>query len=120
VAAATLALLLAAAPEASLRDGARARELAGATYAARPGPLTGQVLAMALAEAGRFEEAARAQGRLLAGLERAATPAALAAARARLALYEQGRAVREPWREEPALLPPPWLPLPPAGAREPE
>jgi superkiller protein 3 len=107
-----LALLLATAPEDAVRDGERAHELARETFAAAPGPILGQILAMALAERGRFEEAVRAQTRIVAALEPAGATEPLAGARERLDLYRRGTPARAPWRREPGLLPPPWLPLP--------
>jgi tetratricopeptide (TPR) repeat protein len=53
-----LARLLAACPDLSLRDGARALDLAQRVYAAAPTVYHGETLALALAETGRCEEAA--------------------------------------------------------------
>ena len=54
-----LARLLAADPDSSRRDGARAVELANAVWQAQPDPTHGRTLALALAEAGRCAEAAK-------------------------------------------------------------
>ncbi len=110
-------LLLAGSADPAVRDPARALELARAAHGAAPNQLTGQVLAVALAAAGRFEEAADVQGRLVEALEQAGQTALLAAARSRLTLYQRGEAARAPWRDDPALLDPVTLPLPPAGGR---
>ncbi len=56
--ASALARLLAGSPDLSLRDGARATELALAVYRARMSPYDAETLALALAEQGRCEEAA--------------------------------------------------------------
>ena len=60
-----LALLLAACPDRSLRDGARAVRLAKHLFAKRPDMESAEVLAMAYAEAGDFEQATTWQRRLL-------------------------------------------------------
>jgi tetratricopeptide (TPR) repeat protein len=60
-----LARLLAACPEADVRDGERALELAQAVYAARPDPRHAQLLAQALAELDRCEEAAEWQQKVV-------------------------------------------------------
>jgi tetratricopeptide (TPR) repeat protein len=56
-AATTLARLLAAAPDRSVRDGRRALEIATAVHTAAPGPVHGETVALALAELGRCDEA---------------------------------------------------------------
>jgi tetratricopeptide (TPR) repeat protein len=53
-----LARLLAACPEAEVRDGEKALELARAVYVTRPNPRHAQLMAQALAELDRCEEAA--------------------------------------------------------------
>ena len=104
-----LAVVRATAPEAGVRKGEQAVELARAAYAAMPGPGTGQAVAMAYAEAGRFEEAVRAQERLLGTLPPG--DEGRAGAEARLREYRAGRALREPWKEDPSLLYSPVVPL---------
>ena len=54
----TLARLLAASPDASLRNGSRALAIATEVYARRATPAHGETMALALAELGRCEEAA--------------------------------------------------------------
>ena len=56
-----LARILAAAPDASLRDGPRALQMARALFEATRSPDVGQTYAMALAETGDFERAFRAK-----------------------------------------------------------
>jgi tetratricopeptide (TPR) repeat protein len=53
----TLARLLAAAPDRTVRDGRRALEIATAVHTAAPGPVHGETVALALAELGRCREA---------------------------------------------------------------
>jgi tetratricopeptide (TPR) repeat protein len=92
-----LAWLLAAAPDASLRDGARAVELAQQADRASGGanPEVLGTLAAAYAEAGRFSDAADAARRALA-LVPQNDPGQAADLREQLALYEAGRPYRDP------------------------
>jgi tetratricopeptide (TPR) repeat protein len=53
----TLARLLAAAPDRTVRDGRRALEIATAVHTAAPGPVHRETVALALAEIGRCQEA---------------------------------------------------------------
>lgn len=62
----TLARLLAAAPDRSLRDGARALELATRVYDRDPSPVHGESVALALAELERCAEAAMWMQRAIA------------------------------------------------------
>jgi len=98
-----LARLLASAPEAELRDGERAVELARESFEERPAVENAQVLAMALAESGLLDEARELQRRALAELERAGGDG-VELARRRLAAYASGNAWRALSPEE--LLPP--------------
>jgi len=87
-----LARLLAACPDRTLRDGARARDLATAVWRARPTPEHAETVALAEAESGRCDEAARWQRTALEG-------ASLSAAqkeemRAQLARYQRGAPCR--------------------------
>jgi len=91
-----LARLLAACPEAEVRDGERALELAQTVYAARPNPRHAQLVAQALAELDRCEEAAEWQQRVVeAAVEDGATEA-LPALRADLEEYLGGSPCRVP------------------------
>ena len=65
-----LAYLLAASPQADLRDGARALGLSRLVYQATDLVNHGAIVAMALAELGRCAEAAELQRRLIAAAER--------------------------------------------------
>jgi tetratricopeptide (TPR) repeat protein len=83
-----LARLLAASPDVTLRDGARALELALAVWNARQDPAYAETVALAWAELGRCDEAARWQRAVLGEAERAGQDAARL--RAALARYENG------------------------------
>jgi tetratricopeptide (TPR) repeat protein len=98
--AAGLARLLAACPDPSLRDGARAFELAQLVFAAQPSAAHAALVAMALAELGRCPEAAEWQRKAIAHAADTAS-AGLPAARvaelnATLATYERGAPCRPP------------------------
>ncbi len=90
----TLARLLATCPDAAVRDGARALELATAVFEADRSIDSGETVAMALAEVGRFEEAADWQRRLLAEAEKIGQVDLVARLRHNLEKYER----REPAR----------------------
>ena len=90
------ARFLAASPDASLRDGARAVELAEALVAAQSTAAHVETLAMALAEAGRCEEAAEWQRRMIAAHRQAGETATLEAFQEVLARYEGGAPCRAP------------------------
>jgi putative thioredoxin len=83
--------LLATAPDAAVRDGALAADVARRVAADRDEPVVRESLALALAEAGRPEEAAEIQRALVAEAERAADPGLTALRRARLEAFERGR-----------------------------
>ncbi len=94
----SLARLLATCPEAALRDGDRALELAREVFRSRRLLDYGETVGMALAEVGRFAEAARWQLGLIAEAEGARAPQPiLRRLRERLASYENGEPIRSPW-----------------------
>jgi tetratricopeptide (TPR) repeat protein len=66
----TLARLLAAAPDRTLRDGQRALTLATRVYEVQRSPVHGESLALALAELGRCQEAATWMQRATADADR--------------------------------------------------
>ncbi|MDA8019522.1 MAG: tetratricopeptide repeat protein [Thermoanaerobaculia bacterium] len=92
-----LARILATCPDAEIRDGARAVELAQTLFRRSPSLETGRTLSMALAEAGRFDEAAEQLRRLITAVSRSGATAALPGLRRELALYESHQPVRSPW-----------------------
>lgn len=83
---------LAACPDRSVRDGARAVELATTLAEAVPTPQSHETLAMAYAEAGRFDAAVEVQQQLLDQLATEADPATVARWRRHLELYRRGEA----------------------------
>jgi tetratricopeptide (TPR) repeat protein len=86
------ARVLAASPEAPLRDGKRAHELARQAWEADPTLSAAESMAMAEAEEGRFSRAAAWQREA-----RTASGGGRPWVAKRLARYESGQPVREPW-----------------------
>lgn len=84
------ARFLAAVPEASLRDGERAVELAEALVGSQPSAAHAETFAMALAEAGRCEEAAEWQRRVIDAHRQAGETATLPELQSVLARYQAG------------------------------
>lgn len=93
-----LARLLASAPDAKVRDGSLAVELANRVFEARRDLSSGETLAMAYAEAGQFQDAVVLQTRLLQEVEGRGDSPRVELLRRRLAAYE----ARTPWRASPA------------------
>lgn len=89
-----LSRLRAAAPEASVRDGARALELARAFHRERPSVRSAEAQALALAELGRFDEAARWLRQALEVVRRAGDAQLAATLERHLTDVEAGRAIR--------------------------
>lgn len=87
-----LARLLAACPDVTVRDGARALELGLAVWNAQPAPAHAETLALSWAELGRCDEAVRWQKTALAEAERAGQDQARL--RAALARYQKGAPCR--------------------------
>ena len=96
-AAALLAWQLATSPDAELRDGPRALEVAQQAMqaAGRPNPTLLQALAAAYAECGRFEEAAATAEQVLEMARKAGRPQQAAWIEAQLAGYREKRPFRE-------------------------
>jgi Tfp pilus assembly protein PilF len=91
-----LARLLAACPEAEVRDGERALEIAQVVYAARPNPRHAQLIAQSLAELDRCDEAAQWQKIVVeAAIEDGATEV-LEGLKADLDFYSGGSPCRLP------------------------
>ena len=95
-----LARLLAAAPDDSVRDGARAMNLIQQVVARRKTIDAGETLAMALAEVGEYDRAAGVQRDLLAAAGKAGLPAVAQRLARNLALYEKRQPCRTPWADE--------------------
>jgi len=90
-----LARLLAACPDAAVRDGARALELAGELFRDEQTLEHAQTLAMALAELGRFDEAIELQRQVVSQAEQRGGGTA---ERRRLMAYQRGEPARAPWK----------------------
>jgi tetratricopeptide (TPR) repeat protein len=93
-----IARLLAAAPDASVRDGARAFTLAQELQATGLSVDLAETLAMASAEVGRFKDAVDWQRQVIATVrENGGDSARVEALQATLARYERGEPNRTPW-----------------------
>jgi tetratricopeptide (TPR) repeat protein len=101
------ARLLAAAPEAVVRDGNRALQLSAELWQEMRNVDLAETMAMAFAESGRFEDAVQWQR---AAYERAVEAGAEDRTRwmaRNLERYQRGEACRQPWRDDdPLFLPP--------------
>jgi tetratricopeptide (TPR) repeat protein len=84
----TLARLLASSPDASLRDGRRALEIAMSVHASDPAPVHAETVALALAELGRCEEARNWMMRAIAEARRMKDDAEAARLERELARYK--------------------------------
>jgi tetratricopeptide (TPR) repeat protein len=100
-----LVRLQAAAPDARVRDGARAVTLATELVRRQNTTYTREAMAMALAEAGRYDEAQQWQRDAIATAEREGKPDMANAMAANLRLFERRQPSRMPWREPPAWEP---------------
>jgi len=101
-----LARLLATAPVASARDGARALELAKRLFEATKDPDAGQSYAMALAETGRFNEAIVLQRETITVLAHTGREYQKPFLEANLALYTSHKPSRAGWPpDDPLLMP---------------
>ncbi len=89
----TQALLLAACPDAAVRDGELAFEIVSRVRQVQDTTLTREALAVVLAATGRFDEAATVQQALVTQAESIGEPQRLAAQRARLNRFDR----REAW-----------------------
>ena len=93
----SLARILATAPEASVRNGARALQLAKALFETARDPNVGQTYAMALAETGGFEQAVVLQRETIIVFEHTGGEARKPFLQKNLACYEQRKPAREGW-----------------------
>lgn len=93
----TLARLLATAPVATVRDGARALELAKSLFESTKNPEVGQTYAMALAETGNFDQAVVLQRETIIVFDHTGGERRKPFLRRNLALYERHKATREGW-----------------------
>lgn len=95
-----LARVLAAAPDARVRDGRQALAIMQALPEAQRRLDMGETMAMALAEAGQYSEAAMWQREAIAAARRAGNAGLAQRMTATLQLYDAGQPSRMPWREE--------------------
>jgi tetratricopeptide (TPR) repeat protein len=91
-----LARVLAGAPDLTVRDGARALELAQKVHAVRPEAFAAAAVALAMAELGRCDEAAQWQKRAVEAARAEGPPERLAELEHTLAGYERGAPCRPP------------------------
>jgi tetratricopeptide (TPR) repeat protein len=96
-----LARLYAAAPDARIRNGEQALQVAQQLVGRQQTLSSREAMAMALAEAGRYDEAARWQQETIGMAQRAGLREALPMLSEDLRSYEQRRPCRLPWRAEP-------------------
>lgn len=94
-----MARLLAASPDAEVRDGQAAMGLVQQLLKKGRTPDLGETMAMALAELGEYERAASLQRDLIMSAQNANVPVSPRLT-ANLRLYEQRRASRVPWTDE--------------------
>ncbi len=94
-----LARLLAASPDASVRDGKRALELARQIYDGQPNPRYAQLVAQAFAELGRCDEAAEWQQKVVDQAVADGAIDMLGPLRADLVVYQAGAPCRPPVAE---------------------
>jgi tetratricopeptide (TPR) repeat protein len=95
-----LARLLAAAPDAAVRDGQRAADISKELFAAFQSTDLGETMAMMMAELGRFEEAAAIQRGVLDAARKAGNQRDVRRMAANLALYERRQPCRTPWPDD--------------------
>jgi tetratricopeptide (TPR) repeat protein len=95
-----LARLLAAAPDDSVRDGARARTLMTALLKHQETPGLAETMAMTQAELGRFDEAVRWQRRAADLARQAGRPDMASRLSETIRQYESGRPSRTPWADD--------------------
>ncbi len=94
-----LARLLAAAPDARVRDGRRALALVEGLLKKQQTLELGETLAMSLAEVGQYEQAAVVQRDVIAATERAGLDQVARHMGENLKLYERREPCRTPWRD---------------------
>ncbi len=102
-----LARVLAAAPDARVRDGQRALAILQPLVAVARRSDFGETMAMALAETGQYAEAVRVQRSVMQAAERAGLGADVQRMAANLRLYEQRMPCRTPWTDQNSQMPAP-------------
>jgi tetratricopeptide (TPR) repeat protein len=102
-----LARLLATAPDASVRDGQRAKAIVEELLKRQKTTDLGETMAMTLAELGEYSEAAAIQRGVMAAASNAGLRDAVQRMSENLRLYERRQPNRRPWRpDEVAIVPP--------------
>jgi tetratricopeptide (TPR) repeat protein len=96
----SLARVLAAAPDARVRDAARAAQIVDELFKTSKHIEVGETMAMTLAELGDYRKAAAIQRGVLDAAERAGLVDAVRRIAANLRLYEQGKPCRQPWPDD--------------------
>ena len=95
-----LARILAASPDNTVRDGARAMAITEELFKGTKTTTLGETLAMALAEVGQYDEAAKVQRGVLDAAKRAGLQGEVREMAANLRLYEQRQPCRTPWADD--------------------
>jgi tetratricopeptide (TPR) repeat protein len=101
-----LARILATAPEAQVRDGARALSLARALFESTHDPDVGQTYAMAMAETGGFDQAVVLQKETIIVFEHTGGEAREPFLQKNLARYERHQPCRQGWAADDPLFQP--------------
>lgn len=101
-----LARVLAAAPDDSVRDGARAMSIVEELMKGTKTTAVGETLAMAMAEVGQFRDAVDIQRGIIAASQQAGLDRDVRRMTGNLRRYERGQACRMPWTDDdPAHIP---------------
>jgi len=95
-----LARILAAAPDDTVRDGARAMALVQELMKGNQTTVVGETMAMALAELGQFSDAVDVQKGVIAASQQAGAGQDVRRMTANLRLYERRQACRVPWPDD--------------------
>jgi tetratricopeptide (TPR) repeat protein len=116
-----LARILAASPDDSVRDGARAMALVQELMKANKTTVIGETMAMAMAELGQFSDAVDVQKSVIAAAEQGGAAQDVRRLTANLHLYERRQACRMPWADDdPVHIPAMFASAAPAGPASPE
>jgi tetratricopeptide (TPR) repeat protein len=111
-----LARILAAAPDDTVRDGARAMALVHELMKGNQTTVVGETMAMALAELGQFSDAVQVQKGVIAASQQAGAAQDVRWMTANLRLYERRQACRMPWPDDdPVHIPAMFASASPAG-----
>jgi tetratricopeptide (TPR) repeat protein len=116
-----LARILAAAPDDTIRDGARAMALVQEVMKVNKTTVVGETMAMAMAELGQFSDAVDVQKSVIAAAEQGGAAQDVRRLTANLHLYERRQACRMPWADDdPVHIPAMFASAAPAGPASPE